>query len=279
MREFKFACPVCGQHLTADADHAGSHIECPTCFRNIVVPQAPQQAEQKLIVTAAAADRPRPTGLDTAVVDTRAHAPARTRNLGTLVMLGSLLVLSAAVVGYMKLRPRPPAPPSPVASTPPAPAYTGPAWTLDLQAMKIPDQPATGRVHGQPFKLQRATIQGGTLSLRQGATWPPDLGLTLLLPVKHTDDLTNRTVHIAADLVGTAPKAVLRWKEGTNAVTRSFTGGYALHLEFSQPLEGKLPGKIYVCLPDPEQSVIAGTFAAEIRAPDSGQKRPQKKTR
>ena len=39
MSEFKFACPVCGQHITSDASATGKHLECPTCFQKIVVPQ------------------------------------------------------------------------------------------------------------------------------------------------------------------------------------------------------------------------------------------------
>ena len=42
MSEFKFACPVCGQHITCDAAAAGSQMNCPTCFRKIVVPRAPE---------------------------------------------------------------------------------------------------------------------------------------------------------------------------------------------------------------------------------------------
>ena len=44
MSEFKFACPVCGQHITADSSTSGGQIECPTCFQKIVVPQAPASA-------------------------------------------------------------------------------------------------------------------------------------------------------------------------------------------------------------------------------------------
>src|ERR1051325_7910268 len=49
MSEFKFACAVCGQHITADSEIAGSQLQCPTCFRKIVVPQAPSAADPKFI--------------------------------------------------------------------------------------------------------------------------------------------------------------------------------------------------------------------------------------
>ncbi len=41
MSEFKYACPVCGQHIKCDSSQGGSVMECPTCFQKIIVPQAP----------------------------------------------------------------------------------------------------------------------------------------------------------------------------------------------------------------------------------------------
>ena len=51
MSEFKYACPVCGQHMMCDASQAGSVIECPTCFQKITVPQAPASDDPKFIIT------------------------------------------------------------------------------------------------------------------------------------------------------------------------------------------------------------------------------------
>jgi hypothetical protein len=50
MSEFKFACPVCGQHMMCDISHGGSVMECPTCFQKIVAPHAPAPGT-KLILT------------------------------------------------------------------------------------------------------------------------------------------------------------------------------------------------------------------------------------
>jgi DNA-directed RNA polymerase subunit RPC12/RpoP len=51
MSEFKYACPVCGQHLKCDSSQSGSVMECPTCFQKITVPQSPSSDEQKFILT------------------------------------------------------------------------------------------------------------------------------------------------------------------------------------------------------------------------------------
>jgi hypothetical protein len=50
MSEFKFACPVCGQHMKCDASHGGAVMQCPTCFQKITAPQAPA-ADSKFILT------------------------------------------------------------------------------------------------------------------------------------------------------------------------------------------------------------------------------------
>lgn len=60
MSEFEFACPVCGQHIFADSSAGGTQIDCPTCFRPIVVPQPPSLKDSTLILTAAQPAKPRP---------------------------------------------------------------------------------------------------------------------------------------------------------------------------------------------------------------------------
>lgn len=51
MSEFKYACPVCGQHIKCDTSQAGTVMDCPTCFQKITVPQPPAGADQKFILT------------------------------------------------------------------------------------------------------------------------------------------------------------------------------------------------------------------------------------
>ncbi|HUC83672.1 MAG TPA: DUF1349 domain-containing protein, partial [Candidatus Acidoferrales bacterium] len=63
MSEFKYACPVCGQHIKCDSSQAGTVMECPTCFQKITVPQAPTGEDQKFILTGTKVDDKRPTTL------------------------------------------------------------------------------------------------------------------------------------------------------------------------------------------------------------------------
>ena len=38
-----------------------------------------------------------------------------------------------------------------------------------------------------------------------------------------------------------------------------------MRLEFGPKTDGRLPGKIYICLPDEEKSVVVGKFEAEVK--------------
>jgi hypothetical protein len=59
MSEYKFACPVCGQHILCDSSRSGSVMECPTCFQKITAPQAPATNDSKLILSGTkVAERP-----------------------------------------------------------------------------------------------------------------------------------------------------------------------------------------------------------------------------
>jgi hypothetical protein len=141
-------------------------------------------------------------------------------------------------------------------------------WTLNLTNVAIPTNVVAGRLSGQGFKVQRATIQGGTLTLRQGKDRPPDLGLTVVLFAKAPEQLSGKTIFIWPDRPPPVPKVVLRWKDETGKDrTRDVREGYAMCVEFGKPADEKMPGSIYISLPDEKQSFAAGSFIAEIRRP------------
>jgi DNA-directed RNA polymerase subunit RPC12/RpoP len=93
MSEFKYACPVCGQHMKCDSSQSGTVMECPTCFQKITAPQAPATDAPKFIITGTkVGERPIPT----APVDSgTATAPEKDFPVTTFV----LVVLLCAVIG------------------------------------------------------------------------------------------------------------------------------------------------------------------------------------
>jgi len=45
MKEFKFNCPTCGQHILAPADSSGQKINCPSCQSQITIPTGPTESK------------------------------------------------------------------------------------------------------------------------------------------------------------------------------------------------------------------------------------------
>src|SRR3990172_7995828 len=100
MSEFKFACPICRQHIKSDSSVSGTHIECPTCFQKIVVPQAPADTESKLILSATQAPAKRAI---TEIASAPAPATRRPQWLPLLWAGLAVVVLAGAVVAVAKL--------------------------------------------------------------------------------------------------------------------------------------------------------------------------------
>lgn len=286
MSEFKFACPVCGQHITADSSISGSKLECPTCYRKIIVPQAPA-AESKFILSAAQADRPRPQ----AEITSAGPKSRKSAWKSVAVAAGWVLVLGAAGTAAYVNRDRliklvnRESPPGQSPANSSGQEATGDAaaaaaanvvWTLDLAKAEVPGATAAGRIHDTAFLCERATLQGGALTLRKGRSGSSELGITIDLPVARTEDLAGKSYAVAADQSTGAPRVVLRWREaGQKSETQSVNDGYALKLEFG-PVEGNhISGKIYICTPDTWKSAVAGTFRAEIRKPTPPKAKPE----
>ena len=281
MSEFKFACPVCAQHITADSSTSGGQIECPTCFQKIVVPQAPASQDTKFILSASQVAKPRPASAEAASrlgpLQTSSNPSSVAATIALIVLVcaagAALFVFRDRV--FKSARGQPPArtnaplpqPAAPVALNTTYPIPTNITWTLDLTNTVLPDIPAAGSIHGSGFLCEKAILRGGLLSLSQGKTWPWDLGISLALFARQGEELSGKTVEIGPDRPR-APKVVLRWKdEQQQPATENINRGYALKVTFGQATNGHISGKIYLCLPDPAKSFVAGTFDAEIRKP------------
>ena len=277
MSEFKYACPVCGQHIKCDSSQSGTTMECPTCFQKITAPQAPKTDDPKFIITGTkVGERPIPA----AVADSgAAPTPIPEKSFPGPAIIFIVLFCVAAVglfafhgkifkstggQGAPGTSPsqkpvKPPPPPKPVVVAPPA---NDTNWMLDLAAVTIPDSTAAGRVHGRDFICDRAILQGGTLTLR-GAT---DLGATINFGGVLPEALAGQSINVATN-AEKAARVILRWKEDNLSLRENFTNGYALRIEFGLLDNNHLPGKVYLCMPDAEKSYLLGTFTVEVRKP------------
>ncbi len=272
MSEFKYACPVCGQHIKCDSSQAGTQMQCPTCFQKIIVPQAPT-GEQTYILTGSkvAGGRPLPKTPDDGPLLPRTHGFP-----GAVVVAIILVCIIAAAIfvyhGTIFKNPTPPpvvtTAPSPKTNAPPkkpspptliAPQANDTNWMLNLKGVDIPHSTAAGRVDGQNFICQHATFTGGFLNLRDG-----DLGFAINFVGADAQMLSGKTINVVTN-AASAAHIMLRWKEGDQTMHETFTNDYALLLNFGTVTNNRIDGKIYLCTSDDSKSYVAGTFRADIQ--------------
>lgn len=264
MSEFKFACPVCGQHITADSATSGGQVECPTCFRKIVIPQAPSSQDSKLILSAAQVD-PRKPSISEAIP--HQHTRQRKHSLITGA-LALLLILAIGATATWLLRPgifqllqsrR-----SELQLTNPPPA-TPEGWTLDLTNAPLQDSRVTGRILGVRFNCDKVTLEGGVLSFLQNAGLPSERRVAISLFAHRPERLAGKTFEIPYDRTGPRPKVLLEVRHAGEApTTRTLDQNYALRMEFGAITEARLPGRIYLAIADEEKALINGRFEAQI---------------
>jgi hypothetical protein len=283
MSEFKFACPVCGQHITCDSGSSGSAMACPTCFRQLVVPQASADGGSNLVLNAAEVQS-RTTPLPgNGGAEAGRVTPVRSFPWAALV-LGAVVCTAAAAAFVFRGKIFSMLPKGERVATNALPSAAEPVvtlaglgtnWTLNLAAATIPDAPVAGQINGQTFAVQRATLRGGMLILWQGAKWPPEAGMAVDFFAKQAEELAGKTIIIEAAHTN-APHLMVRWKdEQGQSVTQEFHDGYALRVEFGELAGTRLPGKIYLAAPDDGKSYLAGTFEAEIHKPSPRKPKPQ----
>ena len=149
-----------------------------------------------------------------------------------------------------------------------APVDTTPdpaGWKLNLTAADIPATPVSGRIHGQPFKLEKVEYLGGFLKFKQGANFFADLEMDAVLFVS-AKELPGKTFNFGPDKSsGLRPHIYMHWTtQGNSPNQKSWMDKYAICLEFGQFQNGKIPGKIYLCVPDAEKSFVRGTFLLPV---------------
>jgi hypothetical protein len=150
-----------------------------------------------------------------------------------------------------------------------------PLWTLDVATAKIPEGQANGKIAGADFVVDTARISrvgaAQVLSLRQGTGPAADHEFLIYLHLASGETLPGHSWTISQDTKPpTAPQVLKRWKLDPKFVAQQkfFSSGYAMKLELGQTNEGGMPGKIFLALPDPEQSVVAGMFKIQSTTND-----------
>jgi hypothetical protein len=155
------------------------------------------------------------------------------------------------------------------------PAVIPAVWTLDLPTAKIPEGKVNGMISGTNFVLETARVdpQGTAQVLRfvQGQIASPDREILVYLHLKPGEKLGGQSLAISRDMMGSGvPQVAKRWKPNPKFAPqlKSFYNGYAMKLDLGQVADNSIPGKIFLALPDPEQSVVAGVFKATVAVID-----------
>ena len=264
MSEFKFACPVCGQRMAVDSSASGAQVECPTCFQIVIVPKAPMEGSKYQL---SATQYIKPIVLPPKSKPAAPVAPQR-----KYAVLIFALILVCAVVTALLVREQIVASQreQTTVSTSAVPHPASPLWTLDLTNVIFPDRTAAGEIHGKDFVCREAVLQNGLLALRSERGWQAVVSANVFISTNAFSTnaariLSGRSFEVGTNYAGFAPSVTLSWREGDTRVIEMFTNNFAMKLEFGNLSDNKLPGKIYLCLPDAMKSYVAGSFTAEVR--------------
>jgi hypothetical protein len=167
------------------------------------------------------------------------------------------------------------APTSPTQPVAAPTAVVAPIYTLDTNAIKIPESRVNGTISGTNFvsDAARLDVAAGQIILRfyQGALTAPERAILIYLTLKPGEKLAGHNWSISPEMK-TPPRIMKMWKAAPAALqptAKAFSTGYAMDLQLGSIAGGQLSGKIFLALPDTEQSVIAGSFQALTKLPDS----------
>ena len=234
MSEFKFACPVCGQHMMCDESQAGSVMDCPTCFQKIIAPRAPAPGT-KFILTGNKLTDKRITARvqDSSIIQPKKGFPAA---LAVCLILGFMAAVAGVIYWTTIIHPRkvvkenPPhtnpangaeAPKPAPKPAPVAPPASDANWVLNLDAVtNLPDAPVAGRIHTQNFIIERAYFStNGTLTLRAGTHGPLEFGVLISFTGAQAESLSGQTLNVTTN-ADKAAKVTLRWKDDADTVQK-----------------------------------------------------------
>src|SRR5262245_47326872 len=145
-------------------------------------------------------------------------------------------------------------------------------YSMDVATAKIPEGRVNGMISGTNFMLDNATLEKQAaaylLRLRQGTNAAPDREIRVYLHLLPGERIGGHTWTIAKETKDkNQPSVAKSWKTNPKyaALTKSYATGYAMKLEFGkiETDEEVVSGKVFIALPDPEQTIVAGIFKAE----------------
>lgn len=140
-------------------------------------------------------------------------------------------------------------------------------WKEDLSNVAIPETGAMGMINGEEFVAESVIIEHDILTIRDGEGIFPDHAVMIFLFLKEGQVAEGRSYHITKTSGFGSPHIHMKWKQENSELpkTEVFMKDYAMRLDLGMIVNGRLPGKIYICLPDEARSFVAGSFTALVK--------------
>ena len=129
----------------------------------------------------------------------------------------------------------------------------------------VPSAQVSGTLSGTAFTPDKIQFHQQRLSFRQIAGATSEIEVSMMLR-KKKDELSNQKCTVNGKTRPKDPTVTLTVKrEGDKTAKAKAYQDYLLVIEFGKYDDDTrtLPGKIYLCLPDDDKSVLAGTFEAQ----------------
>jgi|GEM_PF-6026066 len=140
------------------------------------------------------------------------------------------------------------------------------AWTMNIPNAGIPEEPVSGTINNQEFKLDSALIENGVLILRKGSVKYPVLVVEVHNIQQPGEALDGKKFELPNVSGFNTPKVVMKWEDAAKLKMpmRLFDNSFAIKLEFGSMVEGKIKGKVFIAVPDGRKSFVSGSFEAEV---------------
>jgi hypothetical protein len=135
---------------------------------------------------------------------------------------------------------------------------------MNIAGMETPSRAISGRIGGLPFTLEDVAWHDGSTTVVLESAEGHTVFLFLFLDEGATLAGTTRVFEQASDGFG-QPHVHVHFPPDDPHDVLMYTQGCAVRAEFGAERDGYVAGRLYLCLPDEEDSWIAGSFDVPVR--------------
>ncbi len=150
----------------------------------------------------------------------------------------------------------------PMQPVPPRP--TDPPVTTNPNTVEIPSTSVSGTIYGKAFDPKVIYLRGFTLTFAQDAKVVPEADLNMVLFGATRNTLQDRTFVVSRQPSPMHPVVRFTQRQGTPEAG-ILSKDYVMRLEFGKQTGNTIAGKIYFEAPKSYNTVLSGTFVAELK--------------